>query len=176
MTPFFEVLETPGSQNRKNIRPTQRFAACGLRSRRELEVPGMRSFSSAKASDSLRQVTGRVLSIPRVSMTPRKTRKRGHNPLILGNDPIFEGSWRLQELFFFPGEPTGTPLQFNMEAKKRRHKKFQNDVLIFGVHVNLQCRHFFFRSDYPGAQDCTSDGFEALVPLFECKTFSKRQS
>ena len=30
---------------------------------------------------------------PRVSMTPRK---RGHNPLILGNDPILKGSWRLE--------------------------------------------------------------------------------
>ena len=32
------------------------------------------------------------ISGPRVSTTPRK---RGHDPFILGNDPIFEGSWRL---------------------------------------------------------------------------------
>ena len=35
--------------------------------------------------------------LPGVSMTLKKW---GHDPLILGDDPIFEGSWRLQVVFF----------------------------------------------------------------------------
>ena len=42
-------------------------------------------------------------------MTPRK---RGHNPLILSNDPIFKRSWRLQVGQMKMKDPLKEPVSF----------------------------------------------------------------
>ena len=45
-----------------------------------------------------------IFSLPGVSMTLEKS---VNDPIILGNDPIFQGSWRLQVELAGPGKETG---------------------------------------------------------------------